>query len=113
MIFKNLEASEKWDGAHGWGEPSQVGMYWCQRCRIELDHRTPCVKCKRERGNWQSWDNVRFESEKTILSEVRKSIRRDFNAMVRSEQQIKSKFKSEKRRDMKKELRERSSNGDW
>ena len=103
------------DGAHGWGEPSQVGIYWCRRCRIELDPRTPRVKCKREKGNWEaeSFVNVRFESEETILSEVGKSIRRDFNAMVRREQQIKSKFKSGKRRDMKKELKERSSNGDW
>ena len=110
-----LEASEKWDGALRRSEPSQVGIYWCKRCRIELDPRTPCVKCKRERGHWEaeSFVNVRFESEETILSEVGESIRRDFIAMVRSEQQMKSKFKSGKRRDMKKELKERSINVDW
>ena len=34
-----------------------------------------------------------IESEETILSEVRKSVRRDFDAMVRSEKQIKSKLR--------------------
>ena len=54
-----------------------------------------------------------IESEETILSEVRKSVRRDFDAMVRSEKQIKSKLKSGKRKEIKKELRERSKGGDW
>ena len=47
------------------------------------------------------------------MSEVRKSIRRDFDAMVRSERKMKSKVKSQKGREIKKELRERSKAGDW
>ena len=47
------------------------------------------------------------------MSEVRKSIRRDFDAMVRSEKQMKSKLKSGKQKEIKKELRERSKGGDW
>ena len=57
--------------------------------------------------------HFRVESEETILSEVRKSVRRDFDAMVRSEKQMKSKLKSGKQKEIKKELRERSKGGDW
>ena len=91
-----------------WGTQGEVTGCW--RCNIEVDpsSRPSCDKCKRE-GMW----HFRIESEETILSEVRKSIRRDFDAMVRSEKQMKSKLKSGKQKGIKKELRERSKGGDW
>ena len=94
-----------------WGRQGEVT--WCWRCNIEVDPSsgTSCVKCEGETG--EGMKNLRIESEETILSEVRKSVRRDFDAMVRSEKQIKSKLKSGKQKEIKKELRERSKGGDW
>ena len=91
-----------------WGRQGEVT--WCWRCNIEVDpsSRPSCDKCKRE-----GMRHFRVESEETILSEVRKSVRRDFDAMVRSEKQMKSKLKSGKQKEIKKELRERSKGGDW
>merc|ERR1711860_434025 len=104
------EASKKVD-SRKWGKQGEVT--WCWRCNIEVDLRSSpsCEKCERETG--QGMRHFRIESEETILSEVRKSVRRDFDAMVRSEKQIKSKLKSGKRKEIKKELRERSKGGDW